>query len=83
VDLVSLVQEQLGQVGPILAGDPGDQCPLHVPPWSVGGSPRIPGERGLRWTVFLSSWLVDRQSERRRSGSMPFDLTPAVAGPSG
>ena len=29
MDLVALVQQQLGQVRPVLAGDPGDQCPLH------------------------------------------------------
>jgi hypothetical protein len=28
VDLVALVEQELGEVGPVLAGDAGDQCAL-------------------------------------------------------
>jgi hypothetical protein len=30
VDLVALRQQQLGQVQPVLTGDAGDECALHV-----------------------------------------------------
>ena len=30
VDLVALAEQQFGEVGPVLAGDPGDQGSLHV-----------------------------------------------------
>jgi hypothetical protein len=28
--LVSLAQEQLGEIGAVLAGDPGDECCFHA-----------------------------------------------------
>ena len=42
VDVVSLAQEQLGQIGAVLSGDAGDECSLHIALGFLRGLPPTP-----------------------------------------
>ena len=75
VDLVALLQQELGQVAAVLAGDAGDQCALHVIAGSIRSNgmkrPLVALEGPLRHALPGVEGATRRRERSRRASSLP------------